>query len=133
MLRACWETTGASAGIVVPVRDSDDALLSAAFGGDQLDTEPEVINAFHLAGYYYATRARELLHGVSLQPLCPLTPRQVEVLKLVLGGKSDVEMAGILRISQSTVHKHVEGAKAAINASKRTQAAFDAWRQGWLD
>ena len=130
---ACRETTGAATGVVVPVRDSDDALLSAAFAGETLDTDPAVLNAFHLVGYYYATRARELVHGIGLQPQCPLTPRQVEVLKLVLAGKSDVEMAIILRISGNTVHRHVEAAKAAMNASKRAQAAFDAWRQGWLD
>ena len=133
VMRACWETTGAAAGVVVPVRDSDDALLSAAFAGEQLDTDPDASAAFHLAGYYYATRARELLHGVKLEANCPLTPRQAEVLRLVLAGKSDGEMAVILGISENTVHKHVEAGKAAMNASKRAQAAFDAWRSGWLD
>ena len=133
VLDACNETTGAAAGVVVPVRDSDDALLSAAFAGEQLDTDPEVLSAFHLAGYYFATRGRELLHGIELQPRCLLTPRQIDVLKLVLSGKSDADMALIMRISESTVHKHVEAAKATMNASKRAQAAHDAWRRGWLD
>ena len=130
---ACRETTGAREGFVIPVRDSDEALFSAAFCGPDLDLDPSVQAILHLAGYAYATRARELLDGVELAPHCPLTPRQIEVLRLTLEGKGDPDMAVILGISESTAHKHVEAAKQTLGVGKRTQAAFDAWRRGWLD
>lgn len=133
VMDACREVTGCADGFVVPVRESDGAVLTAAFSGAELDVSPETQPALHLAGYYYATRGRELLHDVALDPVCALTPRQLECLKWVHAGKSDGEIAILLGLSPRTVHNHVEAAKAAMNTPKRTRAAFDAWRKGWLD
>ena len=133
VMDACGETTGCREGVVVPVRESDGALLSAAFCGPALDPDPSVRSALHLAGYYYATRGREILHGVELVVDCPLTPRQLECLKWVLAGKTDNEIAVVLGLSTNTVHNHIEAAKDRLGVSKRGQAAFTAWRRGWLD
>ena len=133
VMHACRDFTGGGEGFVVPVREMDGALLTAAFAGPVLDLDPETRQALHLAGYYYAVRGREILQGVRLDPDCPLTPRQIECLKWVHAGKTDDEMAGLLGVSHNTVHNHVEAAKRVLNASKRGRAAFEAWRRGWLD
>lgn len=132
VMDACRDHTGCSEGFVVPVRESDGALLSAAFCGPALDLELDARQAFHLAGYYYATRGREILSRIELDPACPLTPRQLDCLRWVHAGKTDVETGILLGLSSSTVHNHVEAAKRVLNVSKRSQAAFEAWRNGWF-
>ena len=133
VMAACRETTGAGEALVVPVRETDGALLSAAFCGEALDLDPEARAGLQLVGYCYATRGRELVQGVALDPACPFTPRQAEVMELVLRGKTGAEIAVILGLSANTVHRHVEDAKRAIGFRKRGQAAHEAWRRGWLD
>jgi len=132
VMNACRDHTGCAEGFVVPVRESDGALLSAAFCGPALDLEPDARAAFHLAGYYYATRGREILNRIELDPICPLTPRQLECLRWVHAGKTDGEIGNLLGVSGTTVHNHVEAAKRALNVSKRSQGAFEAWRRGWF-
>lgn len=133
VMAACLETTGAAEALVVPVRETDGALMSAAFCGDRLELDSEARSALHLVGYYYATRGRELLQQIELTVRCPLTDRQIECLQWVLVGKTDDEIGAILGLSPNTVHKHIEHAKKAMNATKRGKAAHDAWRRGWLD
>ena len=86
VMDACAETTGCREGLVIPVRDSDNTLLSALFSGLQIDLAPDARAVMHLLGHAYAARGRELLHGVILQPKCPLTACQVECLQWVLTG-----------------------------------------------
>lgn len=133
VMDACRDHTGCGEGFVVPVRDTDGVLLSAAFSGPDLELDPETRQALHLAGYYYVVRGREILQGVELDPHCLLTPRQAECLRWVHAGKTDDEIAVLLGVSTNTVHNHVEAAKRALNTSKRSRAAFEAWRRGWLD
>ena len=132
VMNACRDHTGCAEGFVVPVRESDGALLSAAFCGPALDLELDARAAYHLAGYYYATRGREIFNHIELDPVCPLTPRQIECLGWVQAGKTDNEIGSLLGLSGNTVHNHVEAAKRALNVSKRSQAAFEAWRKGWF-
>jgi ATP/maltotriose-dependent transcriptional regulator MalT len=52
-----------------------------------------------------------------------LTPRQVEVLRLVAAGKSNREIAASLVISEHTVARHVQNIFAALGVSSRTAAS----------
>jgi DNA-binding CsgD family transcriptional regulator len=52
-----------------------------------------------------------------------LTPRQVEVLRLVCAGKSNREIAAALVISEHTVARHVQNIFAALGVSSRTAAS----------
>jgi DNA-binding NarL/FixJ family response regulator len=51
-----------------------------------------------------------------------LTPRQLEVLRLVAAGKSNREIAAALVISEHTVARHVQNIFAALGVSSRTAA-----------
>ncbi len=128
----CAEVTGAREGFVVPVRDTDGVIMTAAFAGERLDLTDETRPALHLAGYYFATRGRELIDGIGLGEPCPLTGRQLECLEWVNAGKSDFEIGMILGCAPRTVHNHIEAAKAVLGVTKRSVAAFDAWRRGWI-
>jgi len=50
-----------------------------------------------------------------------LTPRQDQIVELIAQGATDREIASILRISQSTAHKHVQNALRRRNARTRSQ------------
>jgi DNA-binding NarL/FixJ family response regulator len=61
-----------------------------------------------------------------------LSPRELEVLRLIAEGLSNKEIAQRLSISLSTVKTHIEELLAKLSASDRTQAAIKAVRQGLL-
>jgi DNA-binding NarL/FixJ family response regulator len=50
-----------------------------------------------------------------------LTPRQRQVVDLIAQGSTDREIADVLRISESTAHKHVQNALRRANARTRSQ------------
>lgn len=59
-----------------------------------------------------------------------LTPREVEVLRLVARGASNKEIAAALVISEKTARNHVERTYAKIGVSNRIGASMYALRQG---
>jgi NarL family two-component system response regulator LiaR len=80
--------------------------------------------------------ARRLLQEVSAEsdyaaPLEPLTPREVEVLRLVARGLTNDQIGGQLFVSEATVRTHVSSILGKLNLQNRTQAALYALRQGY--
>jgi two-component system, NarL family, response regulator LiaR len=59
-----------------------------------------------------------------------LTPRELDVLRLLALGKSNAEIGLELRISEQTVKSHVSHILSKLNLSCRTQAALHAIRIG---
>jgi DNA-binding CsgD family transcriptional regulator len=133
VIRDCLDFTGCGEGVVVPVRERDGSVFTAAFCGPKLRTEPEVRPMLHLIGYYYVTRGYDIEFDVGLNPLCPLSNRQIECLQWVHECKSDAEIATILGISKNTVHTHVKVAMRRMSFTNRILAARYAHRSGWLD
>jgi DNA-binding NarL/FixJ family response regulator len=67
------------------------------------------------------------------EPPKDLTPREVEVLRLVGAGKPNKAIATTLGISERTVRSHVSSILAKLKLTSRTQAALWAAREGILD
>jgi two-component system NarL family response regulator len=61
-----------------------------------------------------------------------LTAREIEVLKLVVKGRSNKEIGSALGIAEVTVKLHVGHILTKLNASDRTQAATTALQRGIL-
>ena len=59
-----------------------------------------------------------------------LSPREIEVLRLIAGGKSNREIAATLMISMNTVARHVSNIFDKLGAANRTEAAAYAHRHG---
>jgi two-component system NarL family response regulator len=59
-----------------------------------------------------------------------LSARELDVLKLLVEGKSNQEAATVLSISESTIKFHVNHILAKLNAADRTQAVIIALRRG---
>ena len=62
-----------------------------------------------------------------------LTPRELDVLRLLAEGLTNKEIGGRLSIAEDTVKKHVQNIIWKLRAADRTQAAIVAYRAGLLD
>jgi DNA-binding NarL/FixJ family response regulator len=68
----------------------------------------------------------------SREPDCPLTPREVEVLRLLREGLTAVEIADRLEISPRTTRGHIEAIKTRLGAANATQAVAIGFERGLL-
>lgn len=59
-----------------------------------------------------------------------LTGRELEVLKRIVAGRSNKEIAGDLHISEATVKTHINSILGKLGVSDRTQAATSALQRG---
>jgi DNA-binding NarL/FixJ family response regulator len=64
------------------------------------------------------------------QPRAQLSPRELEVLRLLVGGRRNKEIAGALEISEGTVKIHVSSILTKLGASDRTEAVTLALQRG---
>ena len=60
----------------------------------------------------------------------PLTPREIEVLRLVARGRANKQIARELGVGEETVKTHVRNILGKLQAASRTQAALHAIRTG---
>jgi DNA-binding NarL/FixJ family response regulator len=61
-----------------------------------------------------------------------LTPRELDVLKWVVKGKTNQEIGMELGISQKTVEKHLESVFAKLKVTSRVEAAVLAVQEKWV-
>jgi DNA-binding NarL/FixJ family response regulator len=83
-----------------------------------------------------AAVARRLMAALGPSPrdvTSQLTPRELDVLRLVGEGKSNKEIAAELVISEPTARKHVSNILGKLGLSSRTQAALWAVREGLVE
>ena len=66
------------------------------------------------------------------QFLSPLSPREMEILELVVRGMSNKEIAYHLGISHQTVKNHMTAILSKLGVADRTQASVYALRHGWV-
>lgn len=72
----------------------------------------------------------DALHGSSASG--PLTPREVQVMKLVASGRTNRAIARALGISERTVDRHVSNILTKLDLSSRTAATAYAYEHGLL-
>jgi DNA-binding CsgD family transcriptional regulator/tetratricopeptide (TPR) repeat protein len=72
------------------------------------------------------------VRGGVRRSLGELTPRELEVLRLVAQGLSDAEVADRLVLSQHTVHRHVANVRSKLRLPSRAAAVAYAARAGLL-
>lgn len=63
----------------------------------------------------------------------PLSPRELEVVRLVVEGRSNDEIAASLGITAKTVETHLRRVFDRYGAQSRTELATRALREGWLE
>jgi DNA-binding NarL/FixJ family response regulator len=70
------------------------------------------------------------MFGTDKQSDTKLTPREEEVLRLVVEGKTNLAIAAELKISEKTVEKYMGAIFTRLNVASRVEAAVYAVRQG---
>jgi NarL family two-component system response regulator LiaR len=119
------------------------AIKSGALGYLLKDSAPdELLKAIREVNQgqssLHPTIARKLVREMSQPsnlPLAedPLTPREVDVLKLVAKGLGNQEIGEELVISVQTVRTHVSNILSKLHVANRTKAALFALREGIAD
>lgn len=76
---------------------------------------------------------KELMHSGSGLPIEPLSPRELEVLRLIVAGLSNREIAKELVVAESTVKSHTNHIYSKLAVKNRTQALIRAQESGILE
>ncbi len=135
--------------LTISERDSDlfEAIRSGADGYLLKDLEPEelyrlcrgvfrgeaplspLMAAKILREFSYRGEAR----GEAIGPASNITPREIEVLELIVKGQTNKEIADSLCVAESTVKNHLRNILAKLHLKNRVQAAAYALREGLVD
>jgi DNA-binding NarL/FixJ family response regulator len=87
-----------------------------------------------LGGTWHAeTESNHISIRFGLTKPIELTPRELDVIRLVAEGLSNKEIGQLLAISPRTVNFHLDNLFAKLGVRSRTEAAILALRQGWVE
>jgi DNA-binding NarL/FixJ family response regulator len=131
-----WGALRAGASGFLLKRSSPERLIDAVrtvAGGDAL-LDPSVTRDLirQFAGRGAAEPGARPAGPAQRRRLDRLTGRETQVLRLVAGGYSNQEIAGLLVIAESTAKTHVKRILAKIGARDRAQAVVIAYQGGLM-
>jgi DNA-binding NarL/FixJ family response regulator len=129
--------------VVLTTYSDDDSVFSALRAGARgfltKDADAESIGRALVAAangqsILDADVQRRLIEGTAAKPVAisdsGLTPRELEVLRLIAEGLSNTEIARHLVVSEATVKTHINHLFAKANLRDRAQAVAYAYRLG---
>lgn len=120
-------------------REYVEGLLRAGAVGyvlkdDSPDSLPQAIREAARGQQWLSPKAAATLwksaQTISLTEEAGLTPREVEVLQLVAGGRRNEEIAAQLFLSNQTVKNHVRSIYSKLNVESRVEAVLIALERG---
>jgi DNA-binding NarL/FixJ family response regulator len=142
--------------ILMTAYDDGEQLLHAAIAGAAAfcskDIQPEALTdlIFQVADGKYVMGSQVMNHkefeawlkrqldsvrrsySEPGSPFHPLSDREMEVLVLIVEGKSNKEIASLLGISHQTVKNHITSILRKFGVEDRTQAVVYALKRGWV-
>lgn len=68
-----------------------------------------------------------------MQLECPLTPVELEAVRWLAAGKTDVEQAEILHVTKHAVHSRLRNARLRTNTVNAPALVAKALRNGWIE
>lgn len=115
--------------------DIHRALRSGARGyalkGIAPEELAEAIRSIHRGGTWIP---EDIARTMSAREECAdLSPRELEVLQLLIKGLTNPDICALLGISLGTVKIHIRNILAKLQVSDRTEAASEAYRRGLVD
>ena len=122
--------------IILTTYDGDEDIYRAFQAGARAyllkdmhrDDLLEAIRAVHRGQRFIPPAVASSL--ADRMPRSELTTRELEVLKLIVKGMSNKEIAGVLVIAEGTVKIHVNNVLSKLGVSDRTKAATTAIQRG---
>ncbi len=132
--------------VILTMHELDDEVLAALSAGadaycvksSDTSTVLDAVRIVAGGGAYFDPRiAHVVLRRLGAPaPLpsadSPLTPRELDVLRLIADGVGNAEIAERLHIGLGTVKGHIRDILEKLSAADRTQAAVNALRRGYL-
>lgn len=130
--------------IIVLTSFADDALVESVIQAGAISYLLKTVNTDELAAAIHeayvgkatlSAEATQALVNVAQQPDAEysLTQRQLDVLRLMVAGQTNQQIAQALTISISTVKKHVSNILTALNTDSRTHATAIAVQHALVD
>ncbi|MFE7166006.1 LuxR C-terminal-related transcriptional regulator [Streptomyces sp. NPDC057616] len=107
------------------------ALGDEGSAGLELDAARQVFE--RLGADPDVTRVRRLAPGPGGPPPSPLSPRELEVVRLIARGRSNHAIAAELVLSEKTVARHISNIFTKLEVTSRTAAAAYAFEHGLVE
>jgi NarL family two-component system response regulator LiaR len=129
--------------VILTMNEDDNVVVDALTAGADAycvkssDTS-SVIDALRIVAsggaYFDPQIAHVVLRrlGAPIAEESPLTPRELDVLRLIAEGLGNIAIGERLQIGMGTVKAHISDILEKLSASDRTQAAVNALRRGLL-
>jgi len=146
LTRAIKTAVPATRVVILTMHELDDEVLAALSAGADAycvkSSDPAtVIDAVRIVaggGAYFDSRIAHVVLRRLGAPApvpsadSPLTPRELDVLRLIADGIGNAEIGERLHIGLGTVKGHIRDILEKLSAADRTQAAVNAMRRGYL-
>lgn len=117
-------------------KDSSQELIGnairSALQGGCLISESLLNKAFGAVARAAVNLGKPAIEG-ELPPIVQLTPRELDVLRLVAKGMTNRSICRELNLAEVTIKKHVQSIMSKMGVKDRTQAALRGVRLGLLD
>jgi LuxR family transcriptional regulator, quorum-sensing system regulator BjaR1 len=127
-----FEEANMPRGVYLPVHDAAGQRGAIAFGGDRPVVSTDELQALNLwAGFLYG-RWAELRTRDTRGP-GSLSRREIECLRWAAAGKTTVEMARIMALSEYTVNHYLNRATRKLDSVNRVQTVAKAMRAGLIN
>lgn len=138
-LRAA-ETIRADVGahIVLVTRHARPGILRRALGAGVVGFVPKTTPAGQLAEILRSVAAGhryvdpEIAASALTEAACPLTDRELDVLRAARTGDSVASIADQVHLASGTVRNYLSSAMAKLDVSSRHAATYRAWEEGWI-
>ena len=108
-----------------------NAIRSATLGGCLL-SESLLNKAFGAVARAAVNLGKPAIEG-ELPPIVQLTPRELDVLRLVAKGMTNRSICNELNLAEVTIKKHVQSIMGKMGVKDRTQAALRGVRLGLIE
>ncbi|MGW0481119.1 response regulator transcription factor [Nonomuraea sp. NPDC003214] len=124
--------------IVLVTRHARPGVLRRALAAGVSGFVPKTTPATKLAEIIRAVAAGrryvdpDIAASALTEDACPLTDRELEVLRASRTGASVNEIAERVRLAPGTVRNYLSSAMAKLGAGSRHAAAHRAWEEGWI-
>ena len=148
LTRALKARTPAPRVVILTMHELDDEVLAALSAGADAycvksSDAASVVDAVRIVaggGAYFDSRIAHVVMrrlgapaaSPSADSPSPLTPRELDVLRLIADGVGNAEIGEQLHIGLGTVKAHIRDILEKLSANDRTQAAVNALRRGYL-
>ena len=124
--------------IVLVTRHARPAILRRALGAGIAGFVPKTTPAARLAEIIRDVHAGrryvdpQIAASALAENACPLTERELEVLRLTRGGAPVSDIASAVHLAPGTVRNYLSAAMAKLGVATRHAAAHRAWEQGCI-